>query len=87
MQTTLRIQDALYRAAKSEAAREGITLTRFLESALQMRLLKSQPTSTGKPHPFPIYESTSAIKYTNEEIKRFAQEDELEYDLRKLGIK
>lgn len=40
MQTTLRIRDDLYRKAKVEAAREGLTLTRFLESALQMRLLR-----------------------------------------------
>jgi hypothetical protein len=42
MQTTLRIRDDLYRQAKVEAAREGVTLTRFLESALQMRLTSQQ---------------------------------------------
>ena len=42
MQTTLRIRDDLYRQAKVEAAREGVTLTRFLESALQMRLSSEQ---------------------------------------------
>lgn len=35
MQTTLRINDALYREAKAEAARLGITLTRFIEDALR----------------------------------------------------
>jgi hypothetical protein len=38
MQTTLRVDPALYRDAKAAAAREGVTLTRFIESALQMRL-------------------------------------------------
>jgi hypothetical protein len=38
MQTTLRIDPILYRDAKASAAREGITLTRFIESALQNRL-------------------------------------------------
>jgi hypothetical protein len=42
MHTTLRIRDDLYRQAKVEAAREGVTLTRFLESALQMRLTSQQ---------------------------------------------
>jgi antitoxin component of RelBE/YafQ-DinJ toxin-antitoxin module len=38
MQTTLRIDDRLYREAKAEAARMGITLTRFLEDALRQRI-------------------------------------------------
>lgn len=38
MQTTLRINDEIYREAKAEAAREGITLTRFIEQALQDRI-------------------------------------------------
>lgn len=36
MQTTLRIDDAVYREAKAQAARRGITLTRFIEGALRM---------------------------------------------------
>jgi hypothetical protein len=38
MQTTLRIDDEIYREAKAEAAREGITLTKFIEEALCLRL-------------------------------------------------
>ena len=38
MQTTLRIDDSLYREAKAGAAREGITITRFIEEALQLRI-------------------------------------------------
>jgi antitoxin component of RelBE/YafQ-DinJ toxin-antitoxin module len=38
MQTTLRIDDEIYREAKAEAAREGITLTKFIEEALRLRL-------------------------------------------------
>ena len=38
MQITLRVDPILYRDAKAAAAREGITLTRFIESALQIRL-------------------------------------------------
>jgi predicted HicB family RNase H-like nuclease len=34
MQTTLRIDDEIYRQAKAEAAREGIILTKFIEEAL-----------------------------------------------------
>lgn len=35
MQTTLRIDDRTYREAKAEAARRGMTLTRFIEEALR----------------------------------------------------
>jgi hypothetical protein len=34
MQTTLRINDDIFREAKAEAARAGITLTQFIEQAL-----------------------------------------------------
>ena len=35
MQTTLRIDDAIYRSAKSDAARRGMTMTKYIEAALQ----------------------------------------------------
>lgn len=38
MQTTLRIDDETYREAKAEAARRGVTLTRFIEDALRQRI-------------------------------------------------
>jgi hypothetical protein len=41
MQTTLRIDDLVFREAKSEAAREGISLTRLIENALRARLGRS----------------------------------------------
>jgi len=42
MQTTLRIDDEIYREAKALAARSGITLTRFIEEALQERIGRSK---------------------------------------------
>jgi hypothetical protein len=38
MQTTVRIDDATFREAKAEAARLGITLSRFLEEALRQKI-------------------------------------------------
>lgn len=86
MQTTLRIDDQLYREAKAEAAREGITLTRFLENALRLKLHKNQRPVPGKPHPFPIYIPEKPLNLTHEKIKRIDQEEQLRYDLKKLGI-
>lgn len=44
MQTTLRIDDEIYRGAKVQAAREGATLTRFIEEALRERIARSAAT-------------------------------------------
>lgn len=87
MQTTLRINDEIYRAAKAEATREGITLTRFLESALRLRLRNSQVVQAGIPHPFPTHIPKRPLKLSTPEIKRFVEQDELRHDQRKLGIK
>ena len=38
MQTTLRVDDELYCQAKSRAAAQGISLTKFLEQAIRERL-------------------------------------------------
>lgn len=56
MQTTLRVDPALYRDAKAAAAREGVTLTRFIESALQMRL----GTVSRSAVTLPVFDSAAA---------------------------
>ena len=45
MQTTLRINDRIYREAKAEAARLGVTLTRYIEDALRERIAHHDDTS------------------------------------------
>lgn len=52
MQTSLRIDMTLYREAKAAAASEGVTLTRFIESALRMRLRPVRSTNA-----LPIFDS------------------------------
>ena len=39
MLTSLRIDDDLYRVAKASAASEGLTITKFLDQALRLRLV------------------------------------------------
>jgi hypothetical protein len=48
MQITLRIDDEIYREAQAEAAREGITLTKFIEEALCFRLGRVDSDSAQK---------------------------------------
>jgi hypothetical protein len=81
MQTTLRIDDELYREAKSCAAREGVTLTKFLEEALKLRLQKPQSRT---PYHFRVYESETPFPFRNEDLKRIDQEEQERYDLEKL---
>ncbi len=49
MQTTLRIDDATYREAKAEAARRGMTVTRFLEEALRQKIAAGQGNPGERP--------------------------------------
>ncbi len=89
MQTTLRIDDRLYREAKSEAAREGVTLTRFLEEGIQLRLEKNRVRSAA-PHVFRVYAGNpagaAAASPTQEEIRRIADAEQEKHDLAGLGL-
>lgn len=58
MQTTLRLDDDLYRQAKARAAALGISLTRFLEDAIREHLQAPEPFAEG--HAFRLPVSTSA---------------------------
>ncbi len=86
MQTTLRIDDKIYREAKAEAARQGMTMTRFLEEALQARLQreKSAPRET---HVFRVHQSHESDNRPWSEILRLAEEEQLAHDAAKLGIR
>ena len=86
MQTTLRIDDRLYREAKAEAARAGLSLTRFLEEGLRMRLEKGPPEATGD-HPFRVYSAEPPESRSWEEIRRIADDEQTAHELAKLGFR
>jgi hypothetical protein len=85
MQTTLRIDDHLYREAKAEAARSGLSLTRFLEEGLRLRLEKKMPVSI-PPHAFRVYTAEKPDPRAWEEIRRLADAGQEAHDLAKLGL-
>jgi hypothetical protein len=85
MQTTLRIDDHLYREAKAEAARTGVSLTRFLEEGLRLRLEKKMTPPTA-PHAFRTYAATQPDLRTWEEIRQVADEQQEAHDFAKLGL-
>ena len=73
MQTTLRLDDNLYRRAKATAAEQGVTLTRFIEEALLLRLEKRLPV---RPLDLPSFDSGETYHTTPEELKRMGQESD-----------
>ena len=47
METTLNLDDQILSKAKAQAAKDGITLTKFVEDALTVKLLKPSSNKTG----------------------------------------
>ncbi len=84
MQTTLRIDDHLYREAKAEAARAGVSLTRFLEEGLRLRLDKKKQLPIA-PHKFRTFAAPIPDPKSSEDIRRIADEEQELHDLAKLG--
>ncbi len=82
MQTTLRIDDTLYREAKAEAARTGVSLTRFLEEGLRLRLEKQAPPAA---HRFRTYAPEKVETRLWQEICSIADEEQEASDLAKLS--
>ena len=52
MKTTLNLNDQVLRQAKGRAARDGITLTRFVEDALRARLAVARDCGRFRKAPF-----------------------------------
>lgn len=75
MQTTLRIDDERYREA--EAARRGITLTRFIEEGLQLRLsYRVLPEPTKKVELPTFAGGGQGFTFSPEELKALIQHTE-----------
>jgi hypothetical protein len=86
MQTTLRIQDDLYREAKAQAARMGTTLTKFIEGSLEARLASLRTPVSGKPHHFRTYDPGDSMPLTWQEIKKIDNDAVNRRELAKLGL-
>jgi hypothetical protein len=84
MQTTLRIDDDLYRQAKAEAARQGITLTRFLQEGLRLRLQRARSTSATVPTRFRTYSKGKPFPLDDSQLKDLANRAQEAADIDKL---
>jgi hypothetical protein len=85
MQTTLRLDDQLYREAKAEAAREGLTLTRFLEEGIRLRLART-PNASQPLHTFRVFAGDSHFRLTDTAIRSMADEEQEKHDIAKLNL-
>lgn len=81
MQTTLRIDDDLYRRAKTKASALGLSLTRFFEEAVEERLARLDQRPL-KKFVLPV-SSVTGPPISAEELRRRVQAADLEYDLSK----
>ena len=84
MTTTLRLDDALYREAKAAAAREGVTITRFIEEGLKLRLASPalQPQGEVVLHTF---NSGKTFDVSPEDIKKRLADVDAVLDARALS--
>jgi hypothetical protein len=73
MATTLRINEALFREAKAEAARMGITLTRFIEDSLRQKLGRKTRVAN-----LPVFDSGIRLK-PGFDLRALTREEESAY--------
>ena len=71
------------REAKAEAAREGVTLTRFLEEGLRLRLQRARLTSPKVPAHFRTYRQGEAFPLNDRQLKDIANREQESYDIEK----
>jgi len=61
MQTTLRIDDELYRRAKAEAAEQGMSMTKLVEEAIREHLDRPAPSPRRRRLRLPVSSATGGL--------------------------
>lgn len=79
MQTTLRIDDEIFRRAKTKSSELGLSLTRFFEEAVEERLSRLEERPVQRVE-LPV-SSVSGSALTTEELKRRIESAQLDDDL------
>ena len=81
MQTTLRLDDDLYRQAKARAAARGTSLTRFLEDAIRDHLLEPEVSPRNWRLRLPISTATGGLLPEFSTLDEARDKADLEADL------
>jgi len=78
--TTLRIDGGLYRETKAAAARQGTTVTRFIEDALRLKLRLGGALRRPEEIELPTFAAGKGFPFPPKALKRLAQRSEREHD-------
>jgi hypothetical protein len=84
MQTTLRLDDDLYRQAKARAASLGMSLTKFLEEAIRDRL--ATPPAVARRHRLrlPVSSAAGGLAPGFSTLEEAVAAADFAYDLKKV---
>lgn len=82
MQTTLRLDDELYRRAKAAAAEQGMSLTHLVEEAIRERLNRAAPTHRRRRLRLPVATATGGLAPEFSNLKEAIEAVDLAADLR-----
>lgn len=85
MQTTLRLDDELYRQAKAQAAALGISLTKFLEDAVRQHLAAGVPGPRRRRIRLPVSRATGGLVEGFSTLEQAVAAAELADDRRRAG--
>ncbi len=79
--TTLRIDEGLYRETKSAAARQGTTVTRFIEDALRLKLRLTGAPRRADDIQLPTFAAGEGFPFSPRALKKLVQRTERQHDL------
>jgi hypothetical protein len=82
MQTTLRLDDDLYRRAKTVAAEQGLSLTKLVEEAIRDRLDRAAPSSRRRRLRLPVSTATGGLARGFSNLQEAIEAADLTDDLR-----
>lgn len=80
MPTTLRINESLYRESKAAAARQGTSVTRFIEDALRLRLRPTAASRKPEQIKLPTFAAGGGFPFPPDALKDLARRSEGERD-------
>jgi len=83
MQTTLRLDDELYRQAKAQAAAQGISVTKLVEEAIREHLAKPPTAPRRRRIRLPVSTSVGGILPKFRSLKEAVAAVDLRDDLRR----
>ena len=81
MQTTLRLDDQVYREAKARAATLGVSLTRFVEDALRGYLEAPAPRPAHRRVHLPVSSATGGLATSFSTLEEAIAAADLDADL------